>query len=124
MNSRLRAFLWSSVVLIPADSIYHAIRAITRGNVLGKEKIMVRIPTHRPPTHPGEILLEEFLNPMLLTQRELADAIHVPYQRINDIVNGCRSVTPSTALRLAKFFNMSADFWMSLQLRWEKYHAQ
>ena len=75
---------------------------------------MVRIPTRRSPTHPGEMLLEEFLNPMGLTQRELADAIHVPYQRINDIVNGRRSVTPSTALRLAKFFNMSPEFWMNL----------
>ena len=52
---------------------------------------MVRIPTHRQPTHPGEMLLEEFLNPMQLTQRDLADAIHVPYQRINDIVNGRRT---------------------------------
>jgi len=85
---------------------------------------MVRIPTHRPPTHPGEMLLEEFLNPMELTQRELADAIHVPYQRVNDIVNGRRGVTPSTALRLAKFFNMSADFWMNLQIRWDMYFAQ
>ena len=85
---------------------------------------MVRIPTNRPPTHPGEMLLEEFLNPMSLTQRELADAIHVPYQRINDIVNGRRGITPSTALRLAKFFNMSADFWMNLQIRWDMYFAQ
>jgi len=71
---------------------------------------MVRTPTHRPPTHPGEMLLEEFLNPMSLTQRELADAIHVPHQRINDIVHGRKSVMPSRALRLATFFNMSADF--------------
>ena len=85
---------------------------------------MVRIPTNRPPTHPGEMLLEEFLNPMSLTQRELADAIHVPYQRVNDIVNGRRGITPSTALRLAKFFNMSADFWMNLQIRWDMYFAQ
>src|SRR6266511_6489933 len=85
---------------------------------------MSRIPIHRLPTHPGEMLLEEFLNPMSLTQRELADAINVPYQRINDIVHGRRSVTPSTALRLAKFFNMSADFWMNLQLRWDLYFAQ
>ena len=67
------------------------------------------------------MLLEEFLNPMALTQRESANAIHVPYQRINDIVNGRRSVTPSTALRLAKFFNMFADFWMNLQMRWDMY---
>jgi addiction module HigA family antidote len=85
---------------------------------------MVRIPTSRTPTHPGEMLLEEFLTPMKLTQRELADAIHVPYQRVNDIVNGRRGVTPSTALRLARFFGMSADFWMNLQLRWDLYFAQ
>ncbi len=70
------------------------------------------------------MLLEEFLTPMGLTQRELADAIHVPYQRINEIINERRSITPSTALRLAKFFGMSADFWMNLQLRWDLYHAQ
>ena len=85
---------------------------------------MVRIPTNRPPTHPGEMLLEEFLNPMSHTQRELADAIHVPYQRINDIVNGRRGITPSTALRLGKFFNISADFWMNLQIRRDMYFAQ
>jgi antitoxin HigA-1 len=84
---------------------------------------MVRIPTHRSPTHPGEMLLEEFLNPMHLTQRELADAIQVPYQRINEIVNGRRGITPSTALRLSKFFGVSADFWMNLQLRWDLYIA-
>ena len=85
---------------------------------------MVRVPTNRIPTHPGEMLLEEFLNPMALTQRELADAIHVPYQRVNDIVNGRRGITPSTALRLGKYFNMSADFWMNLQTRWDVYFAQ
>lgn len=85
---------------------------------------MVRIPTNRTPTHPGEMLLEEFLNPMGLTQRELADAIHVPYQRVNDIVNGRRGITPSTALRLAKYFNTSADFWMNVQLRWDMYFAR
>lgn len=85
---------------------------------------MVRIPTNRTPTHPGEMLLEEFLNPMGLTQRELADAIHVPYQRVNDIVNGRRGITPSTALRLAKYFNMTPDFWMNVQLRWDMYFAQ
>lgn len=86
--------------------------------------MMVRVPTSRPPTHPGEMLLEEFLNPMKLTQRELADAIHVPYQRVNDIVNGRRGISPSTALRLGKFFGMSPDFWMNLQLRWDLYFAQ
>jgi antitoxin HigA-1 len=85
---------------------------------------MTRVPTDRAPTHPGEMLLEEFLAPMGLTQRELADAIHVPYQRVNEIINGRRGITPGTALRLGKFFGMSADFWMNMQLRWELYRAQ
>ena len=85
---------------------------------------MVRIPTNRAPTHPGEMLLEEFLTPMNITQRELADAIHVPYQRVNELVNQKRGVTPSTALRLARFFNMTADFWLNLQIRWDLYKAQ
>ena len=85
---------------------------------------MIRVPTHRPPTHPGEMLLEEFLIPMKLTQRGLADALHVPYQRINELTNGRRGITPSTALRLGKFFGMSAGFWMNLQVRWDLYHAQ
>lgn len=85
---------------------------------------MVRIPSHRAPTHPGEMLLEEFMKPMGLTQRELAKAIHVPYQRINEIVNGRRGVTPSTALRLARFFGTSEGFWMNLQLRWDLYRAR
>ena len=85
---------------------------------------MVRIPTHRPPTAPGEMLREEFLGPLGITQRQLADAIHVPYQRINEIVNGRRGITPATALRLAKYFGVSPDFWLNLQLRWDLYQAQ
>ena len=85
---------------------------------------MVRIPTKRTPTHPGEMLLEEFLNPMGITQRELANAIQVPYQRVNEIINGRRGITPSTALRLGKYFRVSADFWMNLQLRWDLYFVQ
>ncbi len=85
---------------------------------------MVRIPTHGVPTHPGEMLIEEFLNPMGLSQRELADGIRVPYQRVNELVNARRGVTPATALRLAKFFGTTADLWMNLQLRWDLYHAQ
>jgi len=85
---------------------------------------MIRIPTRRQPTHPGEMLLEEFLIPAGITQRELADAVHVPYQRINEIINKRRGITPGTALRLSKFFGVSADFWMNLQLRWEMYFAQ
>ena len=76
---------------------------------------MVRVPTHREPTHPGEMLLEEFLKPLGISQRDLADGIHVPYQRVNELVNQRRGMTPSTALRLSRYFGNSADFWMSLR---------
>lgn len=68
---------------------------------------MVIIPTHRQPPHPGEMLLEEFLIPMKLPQRDLANAIHIPDQRVNAIINQKRGITPGTALMLAKFFNNS-----------------
>jgi addiction module HigA family antidote len=85
---------------------------------------MIRVPTKRTPTHPGEMLREEFLSPMEITQKALSTAIGVPFQRVNELVNGRRGVTPSTALRLAKFLNMSPAFWMNLQLRWDLFHAQ
>ena len=84
----------------------------------------MRIPKYRPPTHPGEMLLKEFLEPMQITQQSLAQALGVPYQRINELVNQKRGVTPSTALRLSKFFGNSPDFWLNLQNAWELYHAQ
>ena len=84
---------------------------------------MVRVPTNREPTHPGEMLLEEFLRPMGLSQRDLAEGIRVPYQRVNELVNGRRGITPSTALRLAKFLGTSPEYWMNLQLRWDLYQA-
>ena len=70
------------------------------------------------------MLLEEFLKPMGLSQRDLSEAVHVPYQRINELVNGRRGVTPATALRLAKYFRTSPGFWMNLQARWDLYYAQ
>ena len=85
---------------------------------------MVRIPTDRRPTHPGEMLLHEFLEPLGLTQRDLATSIHVPFQRVNEVVRGRRGVTPSTALRLSRFLGTTPDFWMNLQLRWDLYHAR
>ncbi len=85
---------------------------------------MIRVPTDREPTHPGEMLLEEFLKPMEITQKDLANAIHVPYQRVNEIINKKRGITPSTALRLARFFGTSEDFWLNLQLRWNLYNAK
>jgi addiction module HigA family antidote len=83
----------------------------------------MRIPKNRPPSHPGEILLKDFLEPSSITQSALADAIHVPFQRINELINGKRGITPSTALRLAKFFGNSAEFWLNLQQAWDLYRV-
>lgn len=84
---------------------------------------MVRIPTHQPPTHPGEMLEEEFLKPLEITQTDFATRIGVSFQRINELCRGKRGVTPDTALRLERATGMSADFWMNLQLRWDLWHA-
>ena len=72
-----------------------------------------------PPVHPGEILLEEFLKPMSMSQYRLAESIRVPARRINEIVLGKRGITADTALRLSRFFGNSAQFWMNLQTRYE-----
>ena len=72
-----------------------------------------------PPIHPGEILLEEFLEPMRVSQYRLAKNISVPARRINEIVHGKRGVTADTALRLARYFGTSERFWMNLQMRYD-----
>ncbi len=72
-----------------------------------------------PPIHPGEILMEEFLVPMGVTQNRLAVSIGVPPRRINEIVHGKRRITADTALRLGRFFSMSAQFWFNLQVRYD-----
>jgi addiction module HigA family antidote len=90
---------------------------------LKREREMVRIPTDGPPTHPGEMLLEEFLKPLGMTQADLAEKIGVSYPRINELVRAKRGVTPDTALRLEKLFGMEAQFWLNLQLAWDLYHA-
>jgi addiction module HigA family antidote len=71
------------------------------------------------PVHPGEILLEEFLKPMGLSQYQLAKDINVPARRINEIVHGKRSITADTALRLSRYFGMSENFWTNLQARYD-----
>ncbi len=71
------------------------------------------------PVHPGEILLEEYLKPLGLSQYRLAKEIHVPARRINEIVHGKRAVTADTALRLARFFSTSERFWLNLQVRYD-----
>jgi len=82
------------------------------------------IPTKRPPTHPGEILLEEFLKPSGISQIELAKRIGVPLQRINTMIHGKRACTAETALLLAKEFGNSAEFWMNLQSTFDLYEAK
>jgi addiction module HigA family antidote len=71
------------------------------------------------PIHPGEVLLEEFLNPMGISQYRLAKDTSVPARRINEIVHGTRSITADTALRLGRFFGTSAQFWMNLQTHFD-----
>lgn len=75
----------------------------------------MRVPKKRPPSHPGEVLLKDFLEPMGISARELADAVRVPYQQIDEIVNEKRGITISTALRLSNFFGNSPQFWLNLQ---------
>jgi addiction module HigA family antidote len=71
------------------------------------------------PIHPGEILMEEFLKPLGISQYKLAKDIHVPARRINEIVHGKRSITADTALRLSRYFNLSERFWLNLQARYD-----
>ena len=78
----------------------------------------------RIPTHPGEILLEEFLKPLRLSQYRLAQGIRVPPRRINEIVHGQRAISADTALRLGRFFGTSAEMWMNLQARYDLATAQ
>ena len=84
---------------------------------------MVRIPTHGPPTHPGEMLLEEFLKPLGMTQRERTEKIEVSYSRINELIRSKRGVTPEMAVRFEQLFGMEAQFWLNLQVAWDLYHV-
>ena len=82
------------------------------------------IPLHRKPSHPGEILSEEFLGPMKLSQVELARRMGVPVQRVNTLVNGKRDVTAETAILLSEALKTSAEFWMNLQAAYDLYRAR
>jgi addiction module HigA family antidote len=74
-----------------------------------------RLPKNRPPTHPGEILLREFIEPLGLTQTAVAAALGVSYPRLNEIIHGRRGVTPDTALRLERMFGLDAETWLNMQ---------
>jgi addiction module HigA family antidote len=82
------------------------------------------LPKDRPPTHPGEMLLKEFLEPAGVTQAEAARRIGVPFQRLNAIVRARRAVSADTAIRLAALTRMEAAFWLRLQSDWDLWHAQ
>ena len=77
----------------------------------------------RKPTHPGEMLLEEFLNPMGLTQKQLATHLGWTTAKLNEIINGRRGLTAESSLALADAFGMEAEFWLNLQLHWDLWHA-
>jgi len=80
------------------------------------------LPTDRAPTHPGEMLLDEILKPLGITQSAFAIRLGVSFPRLNEIIRWKRSVTPDTALRLARVTGMSADFWLGLQQDWDLWH--
>lgn len=82
-----------------------------------------RLPRVKPPTHPGEMLLEEFLKPLGVTQSAFAIRLGISFARLNEIIRGKRGVTPDTALRLARVLGMPADFWLGLQQDWDLWHA-
>ncbi len=82
------------------------------------------LPKNRPPAHPGEILLSEFLEPKGLSQSALAEKLHIPVQRVNTLINGKRGISPETALLLAQFFETTPEFWMNLQAKFDLWHAR
>ena len=82
------------------------------------------LPKNRPPSHPGEILLEEFLKPREMTQSELSEQLEIPLQRVNSIINGKRGVTAETALAFSDAFGSSAEFWINLQTNHDLWEAQ
>lgn len=86
-------------------------------------RVSRRLPRDRPPTHPGEMLLEEFVKPLAITQSALAVRLGISYPRLNEVIRAKRAVTPDTALRLARVVGMSPDFWLGLQSDWDLWHA-
>jgi len=86
----------------------------------------MRLPKNRRPTHPGEVFLEDFLIPLGITQKDAAERLRISYPRMNEIVKGKRSVTPDTALRLARFTGTEPEFWLNLQQAvdlWDAIHS-
>lgn len=82
------------------------------------------LPLNRFPTHPGEMLLKEFLQPMAITQKQFADHLGWPYARLNEIIHGKRGVSAESALALGEAFNMEPEFWLNLQRDWDLWQAK
>ena len=95
---------------------------LSRGKA-SKSLLSRRLPAKRPPTHPGEMLFEEFLKPLKVSRSAFAKRVGVSSPRLREIIRGKRSITPETALRLAQVVGMSADFWLGLQQDWDLWHA-
>ena len=95
----------------------------SRQNTRPDSRVARLLPTVRPPTHPGEMLLEEFVKPLGISQSALAVRLGISFPRLNEIVRVKRGVTPDTALRLSRVIGMSADFWLGLQQDWDLWHA-
>lgn len=108
---------------MPTKSKSRTTTKAKKGNESGDRLVERRLPSHLPPTHPGEMLLEEFLKPLGISQSAFAIRLGVSFPRLNEIIRGRRSVTPDTALRLARVLGMSADFWLGLQQDWDLWHA-
>lgn len=91
----------------------------------GRSRALVgrRLPRRWPPTRPGEMLLEEFVKLLGITQSELAIHLGISFPRLNEIIRGKRAIGSDTALRLARVLGMSADFWLGLQVDWDLWHA-
>ena len=90
---------------------------------VSKEWVRFNLPTHRAPTHAGEMLLEEFLKPLGMTQSAFAIRLGVSFPRLNELINGKRSVTADTALRLSRVLGTTANFWLNMQAAWDLWHA-
>lgn len=97
--------------------------AKSKSQTITERTVGRRRPKHRPPTHPGEMLAEEFLKPLAITTTELARHLDISYSRLNKIIQGRSPVTPDTALRLSQVLGMSADFWLGLQQDWDLWQA-
>src|SRR5713226_8653532 len=122
MNSSACAFTGRTDMRIKLKSRTTTKQRPHRGKRL-EFPVVRRLPAKKPPTHPGEMLLEEFLKPLGISQSAFAVRLGISFPRLNEIIRGKRSVTSDTALRLARVLGMSADFWLGLQQDWDLWHA-